>query len=118
MDFINKLIISGLFVFCGVSIASSSKFFGCTSIIVGLIIGLGADIYREARTTGRIWQTREEGERDIRHLLGELTEEERLQEEAEERYAHNKNAHTIAIWCDSDDYLDYDGNWVRIRSRP
>ena len=107
MKFYNRMAVGGVLLVGGLFIASNGYgIFGCSSMVVGLVI---AFVGQAAHDLGP-FPTRAEGLRDLRHLTGELTQEERLAEKQAERETHNKNARSAAAWGPRDDYVDYDGN--------
>ena len=107
----NKLGIGGVLIVFGIWIgAKGYGLAGCGSAVLGLLLAFAGQLLHEHGP----FPTRAEGHRDIRYLMDELTPEERRAEEQAERKNHNDHMASAAFWAESDDYVDYDGNTVKL----
>jgi len=75
-----------------------------------LLSGARGEPSNEKTPIRRRWQTRQESEAQIRHILGELTPEEELAGEEAERQNYNRQMELCTWWSGGDWYVDYDGN--------
>lgn len=110
MGFVGRLLGTLVLLYAGV------YFFASGNFIFGLACWIGClvFIYTPIATETRSFQTRAEGHRDIRYLLGELTEEESRKEEESDRQHFNETQYRLALWTNAYFYIDYDGRKIRM----
>jgi len=110
MDTFTKYGIAGVIIWLGLYTLGENLYLGCFLSVFPIVLLMVNGMFVEHGS----FPTREQGHKDVRYLMGELTPEEEAYEESRERHSHNKNAQAIAFWSMSEDYIDYDGNSVRI----